>query len=169
MGSGIKNGRKYRIECFNHCGVGREPGDFLRSGGRQAHLQTSGPEWIHATDERLTIQRSSGGECILDCVPRNGEKQNIGKTNCIGWRARSSARANLADEMLQLLRCSRVAEHYVMSVIRPETSQTRSHFSRTNDPYIHGTIVSEMPGSSCAVVHRLFCWPSDSINPANCA
>src|ERR1043166_814194 len=66
---------------------------------------------------------AGGGECVRNLLPRDGKKQDIRKKNRIPRRARSSMRVHLQHQMFQLLRSSGVAEHHVMAVLHPETSQ----------------------------------------------
>src|SRR6185369_10982345 len=148
MCSGMKNGRKYRIKCFNDRGVWDEPGYFFCGRSVQADLKASGPKRIHATDEGFAVHRAGGGECILDFSPWDSEKEHICKTRRIPGCARSSMRSDLQHKMFQLLRCSRVAEHHVMPVLCPKTAQACPHFPRTNDSDIHIPIVSKMPGGA---------------------
>ena len=95
MCSGMKNARKYRIKCFNDCGVGNEPGYFFCGRSVKADLKASGPKRIHATDEGFPVHHAGGGECILYFFPWDSEKQHIRKTHCILRSARSSMRADL--------------------------------------------------------------------------
>src|SRR5690348_1493535 len=94
MCSGMKNGRKYRIKCFNNCRAGDEFGYFFCGRSVKSDLKASGSKWIHATDEGFPVHHAGGGECILYFCPWDSKKQHICETNRIPRFARSSMRAD---------------------------------------------------------------------------
>ena len=124
-----------------------QPGDFFRNTSVKGDLQPFGSERIHATDEGLTGHRACSGECILNLSPRDGEQYTFAKPTTS--RGVPIAHESLSPaEDFPACPCSSVADHHVMAVLCPKTSQACPHFPRTNNSDIHITILSEMPGAA---------------------
>src|SRR5205814_7366760 len=94
--SRMKNAGEDRVECFDNNGARSKFRDLLCSGTRQANFEAQGSQWIHATEDCLSVERSGGGERVPNASPGNCEKQNIRETNRLLRRARASLGSDLS-------------------------------------------------------------------------
>ena len=70
----MKNAGEDRIECFDNNDARSKFRDLLRGRTRQAHFEAQGSDWIHATENYFSIERSGSDERIRDAGPGNCEK-----------------------------------------------------------------------------------------------